>query len=363
MTRVGLFAFGVTSCVLVPAAIHRLSAGPQQVAKLLAPGADSLAIDDTKIKVALDRAIVDPGDKVHVKLTATAPKTHKVTVAVVVLESIGSGGGRVESPPNRIARESITLEAKADGGATREVSFALPGFRGQEMDGIMQFGHYTILVMPPKAADQLERLRRRAASLGDPMGTDNWAPYEAFENAFRTVRGPDAADSDEFKKVRGVDADSTDDEADTDVGAPNLAARLDVTTRPNNSPVRIIAPDSVRPGQEFAVKVRVTNRTKKAVSGVSVHLGMPQGLIGTDYKGLAEDDVKIEGPDGDTTLALAPRETKALEFKVTVTKPGVLGLYARSECNSESCEYDRRLVDGALEAIDVVETSTVVGKQ
>lgn len=350
MKRVGLIAFGVTTCVLVPAAIHRLTAGSKQVAKLVAPGARSLSIDGAKIDVALDRAILDPGDKVHVKLTASADKARRVTVDVLVLESVGSGGGRVDDPPRSLARQSVTFDIKASGEATKEVAFTLPGFRGQEMEGIMPFGHYTILVMPPKAADKLERLRR-AATGANPMGgsESDGKKWSAFFDAYRNV-GRDKEDMPD-----------DDDEPRTDMGAIGTTARLEVNTRPTDSSVAITAPETVHTDETFSVIVRVTNRTKKPVTGVTVDMSMPEGLVGgDDYKGLKLDDVDIESLNN--TLDLKPRETKNVEFRVKASKAGVLGLYARSNCG-DGCDYNYRLHDGALEAIDVVETSTVVGQK
>ena len=42
MRNIGLFAFGVTSLLIIPAALQGLTAGPRQVAKLAARSALSL---------------------------------------------------------------------------------------------------------------------------------------------------------------------------------------------------------------------------------------------------------------------------------------------------------------------------------
>ena len=185
MKHLGLFAFGVTTCVLVPTALSLLEAGPKQVAKLVAPGAKSITLGSAKVDIGVDRSFVDAGDKIHVTLTATSEKHEKVTVAVLVYESTGSGGGRVETPPDRIGRDEVTFDI-ATVTASKQLAFTLPGFRGQEMEGIAMFGHYTILVMPPADADKLEKLRRRADRVDNPM-MDKSGKYEAFESVYRAI--------------------------------------------------------------------------------------------------------------------------------------------------------------------------------
>jgi len=338
MRKVGLVAFTVTSLVLVPAAIHKLTAGSKQLARLVAPDARSLEIDGAKIDVAVDRAILDAGDQVKVKLHATSGKAHKVTVDVLVLESTGSDGGRVESPPNRIARERVTLDVKAD-GATKELAFRLPGTRGRGMEGIDTLGHYTILVMAPKAADQLERLRRRADKV-DGM-TDETGAYSAFMTAY--YESPED------------DADGVTEE----VGKLGATARLTVQTRAKSSPVALRVPETVRPNEAFSVIVRVSNPFKHAVAGVGVRLEIPTMLHG-DYLGLPAEQVDITGGE-EISVDLKARETKQVEFRVTAKTVGVLGLYARTDCSS--CDYqDWGLSDGVIDAIDVIETPTVVGR-
>src|SRR5258708_4502721 len=133
MKHLGLFAFGLTTCVLVPTALHLLEAGPKQVAKLVAPGARTIAIGKAKVEIGVDRGFVDPGEKVHVTLTATAETHERVTVAVLVYESTGTGGGRVETPPDRVGRDEVTFDI-VDGKASKQLAFTLPGFRGQDME-------------------------------------------------------------------------------------------------------------------------------------------------------------------------------------------------------------------------------------
>ena len=337
MRNIGLFAFGVTSLLIVPAALHGLVAGPKQVAKLVAPGADSFELRGAKIDVSVDRSVVDPGDKVKIRLVASADRAHKVTVGVLVLESMGTYNGRVPEPPIGIEHETLTLEAQAGGGAARELAVRLPGDRKR---GQMAFGRYQILVTSPEAVDKLERLRVRARREGAAPG---WDPMESaspnhdkYMSAFYALKNGDDKDR---------------DDVDGEAGAPGKVALLEVNTRPKDSPIAIHAPDQVAAGEPFTVVVTVTNPTKRAVKDLSVNLVQPPELSG-DYLGIAmEDGVAIEAPG--SALELGPHETKQATFRVTARRAGVLGLYAETRCGDE-CDYDVRLSDGALEAIDVV---------
>jgi hypothetical protein len=53
--RTGLLGFVATTAVLVPAATLSLVAGPEQRAKLFAPGAQTLAVDGARVTAKLDR--------------------------------------------------------------------------------------------------------------------------------------------------------------------------------------------------------------------------------------------------------------------------------------------------------------------
>src|SRR5262249_54456005 len=141
------------------------------------------------------------------------------------------------------------------------------------------------------------------------------------------------------------------DDVDGEAGAPGKVALLEVNTRPKDSPIAIHAPDQVAVGEPFTVVVTVTNPTKRAVKDLSVKLVEPPDLSG-DYLGIERvDAVAIESPG--SALELGPNDTKQASFRVIARRAGVLGLYAEPRCGEE-CEYDARLADGALEAIDVV---------
>lgn len=331
MRNIGLFAFGVTSLLIVPAALHGLTAGPKQVAELVARGADSLVLGGAKIDVSVDRSIVDPGDKVKITLVASAETPRKVTVEVLVLEQMGTYNGRVPEPPIGVAHETVTLEAKAGGGAAREVAVQLRGNRKRDQ---MVFGRYQILVTSPKAASKLERLRVRARREATAPG---WDPMES-------------ASPNHDKYLTTYYALTNDSDSDGEAGARGTVALLEVNTRPKDSPIAIHAPEKVAVAEPFTVRVSVTNPTKRAVKDLAIELVQPSGLSG-EYLGIAhEGGVAIE--PAKLTVELAPHQTKQVEFRVTARRTGVLGLYAQTSCDRE-CQYDGRLSDGALEAIDV----------
>jgi hypothetical protein len=346
MRKVGLVAFMVTTGVLVPAALHHLTAGPNQVAKLIAPGARTITVAGAKIDASVDRNIIDPGGQIHVTLratgalaaTSTGKNANKVTVDLLVMEARGSDGGRVDNPPDRIARKTITLDVAPEGGAAQTLAFTLPGFRGQEMDGVAPFGDYTILIMPTKLADQLERLRRKAEKVGNPMA-DETGQYGNFENAYYSI------------------GQKPDDGTAPALGAVGETARLDVQTRPDDAPIALRMPEAVHPGEPFTVTVTVKNPTKKHLDHVGVNLGVPSMLNG-DYLGLPEDQITIEAKD--VVLDLKPKETKTVTFTVTAKVHGTIGLYARTQCESDT-EYQAcaQLNDGALDATDVVDKDNV----
>ncbi len=365
MRHVGLLAFGITTAVLVPAALQRLTAGPTQVAKLVAPGARSLALGGTKIDVALDRAIVDAGDTVHVTLTASQAGDRPVKVAVLVMEAQGSGGGRVDTPPRQVARATVTFAAGAT-GVPHALAFKLRGHRGQEMEGMAQFGRYTILVMAPKAADQLERLRRRAVRVANPM-EDAGGRYDAWSTAYYAAGNPDDAADDDSAAAgdgsgdgSGSDAKVADPDPDPDpdvatVGTLGEAARLEVLTRPANSVVALHVPDTAPVGKPFTVAVTVKNPSKKALTHVGVRLAMPL-LYGALYRGLSDEQITI-APEL-ATLDLGPHQARTALFQVTAKAAGTAGLYASTTCDdSEDWESCQVILDGQLDATDAIATA------
>jgi hypothetical protein len=349
MRNLGIIAFGVTTCVLVPTALHLTEAGPKQVAKLVAPGERSLAIGKAKVQVALDRAFLDPGDKVHVTLTATGPARQHIALDVLVLESTGTGGGRVETPPDRIARETVALEVGKAGAATKQLAFTLPGGRGREMEGLAAFGHYTILVMPPGDADKFERLRRRAQRVDNPMD-DRGGRSEAFLAAYRSIAVP----GDEPAAAEPAAAEPPDDQSRS-FGTPGQIARLDVNTRPKGSPLAIEAPDTAHTGDDLAIRVKIRNPSNRALAKVTVSLSARPDELANGYLGIGDDHVAIENSAQD--IALAAHETKRVVFHVSASAAGTLGLFATARCDDEACYQGaaRRINDAALDAIDITQ--------
>jgi Transglutaminase family, C-terminal ig like domain len=342
MRQVGLLAFGVTSLLLVPVVVHEITAGPQQVAKLIAPGSSSLAIGNARIDATVDRAIADAGDVVRVKLRATAPKVGKVTASVLVLEQLGTYNGRVEQPPDRVLLETLTLDAAPEGGAPKEVAVRLLGKHGL---GELRLGHYTILVLPPKTAAKLDQLRRGARREGAQRGWDPMASpsprHGAFDDLYYGLM------SDETEAATEA---ATEDADGTEVGAAGRVARLDVMTRSPASAVAIRAPEQGVVGQELSVVVQVTNPTKQRVEDLTVQLQQPP--FSENYRGMSFEQIDMD--EVTATLALGPRETQQVTFKLTPKQAGTLGLYASISCSE--CEYDERLTDGNIEAIDIVES-------
>jgi len=341
MRNVGLIAFGVTTALLVPAAVSRLVAGREQVAKLFAPGEDTLHLDDGgEVAVSLDRAIADPGETIHVQLAASQAKGKHVTLGVVVLGSSGSEGDRVPSPPVGVVHERVTLDVDATGHATRDVAIKLRGAQA----GYEPFANYQILVMPPKAADRLERLRSRAGLIVEPGGgiPSYNTSGEKFFRAYWAIQGGEAP------------------EDDAELFAPGKIARLDAHTRPLSKTIAIATPNTAPRGEPFTVMVSVTNPGKHAVEGVAVSLDSVDGLLDgrrkDRYAGLGTGAVTIEG--GADKIDLAPHETRRVEFKVAAEALGTVGLYARATCD---CDLPPSTFTGAVDATDIVEAPTVVG--
>ncbi|HEY1811556.1 MAG TPA: hypothetical protein VGG74_04320 [Kofleriaceae bacterium] len=329
MRNIGLLAFGITTCVLVPTSLHFVQAGPNQVAKLFAPDVSSISIGGAKIDVTADRALVDAGGKVHVTISATADTRVKLPLTLLVYEARGTGGGRVDEPPRRVDRDDLALDVK-DGKVTQTLALTLPGFRAEYMDGSAVFGHYTVLVMATKDADKLDRARRHVK-----------------------VDGMDASDPDDFNGKYAEAGDAGD-------GQPAIA-RLEFATRTTSDKLRIIAPDTAIAGTDIPVKVRVTNPTKHAFAALSLTLSdephESDGDMNVSWAGIGSDGAQIDPlPD----FALGAHETKELVVHVHAKATGTLGLFASVGCaeNADDNQCDgargRAFDDNALDAIDIL---------
>jgi len=344
MRNIGLIAFGVTTCVLVPAAVNMLTAGREQVAKLIAPSARTLELaDGAKVDVSLDRALLDPGDTIHVKLAASAATARHITLGVLVLGSTGTEEGRVPSPPVGVAHETVSLDVDATGHATKELPIRLRGARSP----YQPFAHYTIYVMPPKAAAKLERLRGNARIIPDKDG--GIPSYNQSGEKFMSL----------YWAIQNERATDDDDE----LFAPGKIVRLEAHTRPKGSSITIAAPDTAPLDGRFTVVVTIKNPGKRALKGLTVTLDTLDGMLDEQlkdrYVGLADSTVTIEGDDN--KLDLAPHETRKLEFHVTAKAMGVVGLYARATCSEDDCRNVDSLNAGAVEATEIVKGQTVLG--
>jgi hypothetical protein len=330
MKHIGLVAFTTTVGVLVPLILH---GGRDQVAKLVAPGRSTITVGGASIEVTADRAIVDPGKKVKVELTATAAGHAHPRLAVLVYEQRGMGNYRNELPPRLVDETEVTLDVSGGKPVTKQVALALPGHRYSDMEGKWLYGHYTVLVMPPAEAERLHKIGRKTSS-------ENGGDLDsAVESAGRSAQ-PDDGD-------------------DTKPPMPTIA-RIDVITRAARSPVSIHAAESARVGSDIAVEVRVRNPTSHAIAEVGVDLTATPTLelVSDAYRGIPADQVKITAPEN-STIKLGPHETKTVVFHVAANARGVLGLFASAHCLNEGgrCyENDGTSVDDSvLEAIDITD--------
>lgn len=349
MRHVGLLAFGITTAVLVPAAIRHLDAGPQQVARLVAPAASSLELNGAKIEVSADHALVNAGDSVKVKLHGTVPAGKAVTVEVLVLESTSSPESRVANPPRGLERTSVTLTSAAP---DKEVAFKLPGNGRTEFNGASTFGQYTILVMDPVAMDRLESLRSRAK--GTNSMEDTTGKYEAWSSAFwrvgKTAQPAEPGEEPSEDEVKEAAAMAKI------IGKPGASARLDVQTRPIGARIAIAAPEQAKVDEKFAVTVTVKNPTNKKVESLDVSLSTPAYRLTNDtYKGIASESVAID--EESIKIDLGAKESKSVTFHVSASVAGTLGLYATSSCEGDE-DVCRKIVDAQVEAVDIVGTKT-----
>jgi hypothetical protein len=303
----GLLTFGLTTAILVPAGLSQLHAGKAEVARLVRPGATTFVLDGATINMTTDSVFIDAHGVVHVALTATAPTPRDVKVAVLVEETRGSSGGRVEDPPEMTAQDEITLHATPDGGKPQTLAYRLAGYLGETMEGSMQYGHYTILAMAPQQAHKLDRLQRKAT----PGGGEFWQLYYDLRN----------------------------NEADV--------ARIEVNTRTEDKDFQLEFPRTVHAGEPFTVTVRLKNTGPK-VDKLMAILHTPS--LGADYLGLQPDDVAL-GDDGGQREVNEPTKTnqvRVFTYQVTALKPGLLGLEARAENENGAT------LDTALDAIEVL---------
>jgi hypothetical protein len=322
MRHIGLLAFGTTVGILVPAATLHLTAGPEQRAKLIAAGDESLDLNGTHVAVSMDRRVVDTGESVKLKLVADK----KVTVGVVVFGSSGTEGWRVPSPPVAVAHREITLQPDWTGHASKELGIKLTG--ANVRSGYNPFGTYTFYVMSPKAADRLADVHSRA---GQPIPTGEIPDVGPGEELLWHVQGlaDSAADKSPDRNMGDTAADDEEKAKTRDerLFTRGTVARIEAYTRPNDKSVALALPETTTVGKPFDVAIAITNPTKSA-QHLKLTLAFPP--IGSNSL-----EIKAEAIKSDTkelAFDIAKGETKRFTMPVTALAEGVLGVQARVEC-------------------------------
>jgi hypothetical protein len=286
-------------CVLVPAGLHRLGAGPDEIAALARPGSSVFHTGDATVAVSVDQSIVKAGDKVAITLSATSEREQKVKVALIVHEERGSEGGRVSLPPVEVVHKMITLKATPEGGPNKQVSVKLRGYVGMEMEGMSAFGNYTILVLEPAAANNLRKQRREFKrdydGTNDPMDVDASAYWEAVH--------PDINDDDDF----------------------NVVARVEVNTYKSSKKLRIDIPESAEEGNTFVANVVISNPTRKAMKGATVYLSRPYLDAASDFE---DGDVTFMNPADGNKVDVPARGEVIVPIEVEVGVSGTVGMFA-----------------------------------
>lgn len=317
MRHPALIAFGVTTAVLVPAGLSALNAGPAERAKLYANRSRSLILEDAHVDISLDRNFANEGNTVHLKLVSDKP----TKVAVVVVGTTGNEAMRTENPPRGIAHETVELAAAEDGTISKDVPIVLEGASPQRSIGL---GHYTFYVMAPDAADKFERWRKartqgqRDVAIGDGH-TDVAKLADMLESSWAPIEQP-------RYKLRSI-------------------ASVDAYTRTYYSGLKISAPNRVRRDEEFVATVEIKNPRKQATT-FEVNLETPWSYDSGDG-GDSGEPVTVE--ERTQSVALAPGETRKIEFKVTGTRRTTLALHATVTCGDGCTAYE----NGAFEAVDV----------
>jgi hypothetical protein len=341
MKHHGLFAFALTTAVLVPAAANYLTAGHDQVARFAAGNSGELQLGGATIQTKLEHPLVDPGEPLKIKLTASGAKGKRLEVGLLVYGSSGDEGSRVPSPPRGVAYRTVTIPVDAEGTGATEIAIPLKGAANNDYYP-QAFTSYEVLVMAPKAAEKLERLRRNAGFVGDQEGIPEYNKSgERFMSLYRWGGEKTGEDATLF--------------------AEGAVVRLDAHTRAINPSIAITTPDTTEIGKGFAVTIAVTNSTKKPVKGMELSLETPLGVV----EDVVEDDGKATGISAlvmpeQIDFELGAGETKRFDFRVMPSDLGVLGLYARVACHGEECPEKHPLTrSGTFDATEIVKATVV----
>lgn len=334
MRNHGLFAFVTTTALLVPAAAHYLSAGHEQVLEFVAASAGELHLGKAKVEARLAHPLVDPGEPLRIKLVASGAIGKRLEVGLLVLGASGDEGSRVPSPPVGVAHKTVPITIDADGNGSTEISIPLVGATPNRYEPAI-FSSYEVLVMAPRAADKMDRLRRNTALIGGEEGI----PYynKSGDKFMGLYEG--------YHEKTGEDLELFGDGA---------IARLDAHTRAINPAIAIQTPPTTDAGKAFTVAVVVKNPSKKAATKLQLDLETPAGIV-DDARGVGA----LVMPDN-ATFDLAAGEMRRFEFRVMPDGVGVLGLYARVTCHAEDCDADSLLTaSGTFDATELVKPQIV----
>jgi len=355
MRHIGILAFSVTTCVLVPAAIHEVVAGKEQIAKLAAPNSATAKIGKAELAVKLDRYMLDPGEKLGVHIEASNLPGKPLEVGLLVIGSNGTEGDRVQSPGVGIAFRTVKLAGK-DGVASADLAIPLRGAQASRYGDGGGFGHYTVLVGPVDALSKLERWRRGSSYVGDareeiPSLNRSGSKFMSMWWDLQMENEPDQDEARERAYARGS------------------IARVEAHTRPKSDAIAIEVPDTAPTGKPFTVTVHVENKSRRAMKGLEVHLSQSNGGEPV-YAESPEAKVTIS-PDV-ATIALPARSAQDVTFTVTPKVLGVVGLVATARCaySDETpvpCKDIEALQLGAFDATEIIkagtETTPVVGSR
>ncbi len=334
MRNHGLVAFVITTAVLVPAAAHYLSAGHDQVVKFATATTSTLELAGAKIEARLEHPLVDPGESLRIKLVASSAVGKRLDVGLLVYGSKGDEDDRVPSPPVGVAHKTVSIAIDAEGNGSIEIAIPLAG-AVENRYSPSPFTSYEVLVMAPRAATKLDRLRRNSALIGEGEGIPEYnASASKFMNLYswrHDLQGEDAT-----------------------LFGEGVVARLDAHTRTINPAIAIETPSTTEVGKVFAVAVTVKNASRKPARGLVLDVETPIGVVDG-----AEGIEALVMPDN-ATFDLDAGESRRFQFRVMPDQVGVLGLYARVTCNGDDCDDDSALTkSGTFDATEIVKAQVV----
>jgi len=337
MRYIGVAAFGVTVCVLVP--MTRPDAGPAEREKLFAGDTHDVDVDGAHVSATIDHPFVEQNGLVH--LTLHADK--EVQVGIVVVGSTGTEGGRVPDPPRPVAHRTISLVPDRSGAATKDVAIRLQNALPTDYH---PYGTYTFYLTSRELGDKLQKLVDRAGP------------------AIPTGEIPDMDDdtSKLFSTLYAAQRADDDDNAEPRLFAKGSIAVLHGFTRTVADDIQLSVPDKVRRGEDFTVAVVVRNDSAERLDNLKVGVDV-MAFDGEDgYRGLAGSDVADVKIDDATLVSLAPHQHKTVQIHVKAPTIGVFGLHASASCD-DCARIPRSLRVGTFDAVEVIEADTQVAKQ